>query len=148
MTATETDQLVALEAAYIEALGDEALGAHGRAMQIASDPALRDHVVSVRMDQDAVTGLRILLRDDHVSGKRLRELRLLRDKADTKLGRAEAALADAQRDTDTAKHEHEQLEAQVGQCERGIESVQYRARAHRFAGRAVAAEIKAAGIDV
>ena len=148
MTATDTDPTVALEAAYVEALADETLGAYGRAMQIASDPAIRDHILSVRGDSSAVAHVRVLLRKDGVSLKRLRELRKLRDNSEKALAQTEAPLSEAQNVADTAKRRHEELRAKTSQCELGIESVQYQFRMYRYAGMAVAAEVKAAGIDV
>ena len=144
---TTTDTLAALENEYVKALGDESPGAHGRCMAIASDPKIRDRIVSVTRDRGSVAHVRIILRKDHVSMKRLAELRQLQDKAEKNLAQTKAALAEAQHVADAAKREHEQLHGQVYQCERQIESIQYQATTHPLAFRAVAAEVKAAGID-
>ena len=144
---TTTDTLAELEAAYVEALADDTPGALGRAVQIASDPVIRDRITSVSRDHEAIEHVRIILRKDHVSMKRLTELHKLRDKAKKNLRQTEAALAEAQHVADAAKREHEQLHGQVYQCERQIESIQYQATTHPLAFRAVAAEVKAAGID-
>ena len=146
-TITDSNTRAALEQQYVEALADESPGALGRAAQIASDPLMRDHVTSVTRDHEAIEHVRIALRKDHVSMKRLTELHKLRDKAEKNLRQTEAALAEAQHVADAAKREHEQLHGQVYQCERQIESIQYQATTHPLAFRAVAAEVKAAGID-
>lgn len=146
-TDTVAEQRAELETLYVEALADETPGSYGRVRQIASDPAIRDRIVSVRMDRDAVEGVRVLLRKDHVSTARLRELRKLQDNAEKNLAHTQAALAEAQNVTDAAKSKHDQLRGQVYQCERGIENVKYQAQMHPLAFRAVAAEVKAAGIS-
>ena len=146
MTTTDTDTLAELEAAYIEALADETAGAHGRAMQIASDPMVRDSIMSVSRDRDAVRHVRIALRQDHISAKRLGELHKLRDKAETNLARTEATLAEAQNVADAAKREHEQLRAKTSACEHSIESVRYICTTQTWVARALADEVKAAGL--
>ena len=145
-TTTTTDTLAALETAYVEALADETAGAHGRAMQIASDPAIRCNIVNVQRDRDAVRHVRIALRKDRLSMKRLGELHKLRDKAETNLARTEATLAEAQNVADAAKREHEQLRAKTSECERGVEKVQYILTTQTWVARALADEVKAAGI--
>ena len=146
-TTADTDARAELEVAYCEALADETLGGHGRAVAIASEPLLRGHIVSVSRDREAVACVRKLIRGN-ASATRLSELQNLRDKADAKRAKAEAALADAQRDADAAKRDHEQLVDSIYKVGKQIEMTQHVLTMNSHARRAIADEVKAAGIDI
>ncbi len=148
MTATEAQTRAELETEYCSALGDETPNGYGRAVQIANEPLISGHIVSVARDREHVAYVRKLIRGDHATATRLADLSRNFRSSEKKLAQAEAALADAQRDADAAKTEHENIKAAVHQGNGYVETIRRICTGSPRVQRVVSSEVKAAGIKL